>query len=363
MKKIKYLIITFSLLLSGCYISEKDITKMLFPVTMLISNENNKYQVYLLSLSNSHNSKIEVETGTDKSKYSISKYEAESIDEAITESGIATDGTTSGMKIKTIIFHESLFNNSSLTYYSMASYIGNNPLFRTNTYVYYTKDKPLDILNINSLEVSDNYYYYIIRPEKDNLEDYILPSRLVDTAKAYVDNKRMFYIPSLSLKEDSVKIESDGELKSVNTFTVDGAYFFTRKGDFKYVDITKLSGFKWQDKKEYFDVEIGQDNKPLYLKIETVDWLTSIINNKVVLDIKMKIKTNYNHTYLSSEEIKEVISDKIKKDVYDTYTSLYKEIDIYLFNDLAYRLNKDIGIPSTFDINLNLSLKNTIYEY
>ena len=362
MKKIKYLILSFSLILSGCFLTEKDITKMIFPVAMMIGGENNMYQVYLLSVSTTSNSKIELETSTDISKYSVSKFEANSISEAISKAGIATKGTTSAMKIETIILHDSLFSNYNLDYQSITAHIINNPLFRTNSYIYYSKYKADELLNISSIEVSDSYYYYIIRPEKENLKDYILPSRLIDTSKAYIDNKRMFYLPSLSIKTSDVKQEKDGELVDVNTYYVDGAYFLNKAGNFSYVDISKLNGFKWADKKEYFDIEIGSDIDPIYLKIETVKWDIEI-SDSLNLNIKLKTKINYNHSSLTIKEIESKLKETIKKDIYETYTSLYKDIDIYLFNDLAYRLNKNIDNISSFNLNIDLMLKNTIYQY
>lgn len=363
MKKIKYLIICISFLFSGCFLSEKDITKMIFPSAMLIAKQDELYEVYLLSVSSSANSKIEVETSIEVSKFDISKFEANSINEAISKAGIATKGTTSAMKIETIILHSSLFENSDLEYDTILAHIINNPLFRTNSYIYYSRYDPTELLNINSIEVSDSYYYYIVRPEKENLKDYILPSRTIDTLKAYKDNKRMFYLPAISLKQDSVKLESDGELKDVNTYFIEGAYFLNKKGEFSFVDINKLNGFKWADKKEYFDIEIGKDNEPLYLKIETVKWKINLKEDKPLLDISMKIKINYNHSSLNVDEIEEELEEVIKKDIYSTYISLYKDIDVYLFNDYAYRLNKDISDTSNFDLKLNLRIKNSIYQY
>ena len=362
MKKIKYLILCFSLLLNGCFLAEKDITKMIFPIAMMISANDNNYQVYLLSVSNTANSKIELETSTDISKYSLSKYEAPSISEAISKAGIATKGTTSAMKIETIILHDSLFSKANISYEAITSHIINNPLFRTNSYIYYSSYNPDELLNISSIEVSDSYYYYIIRPEKENLKDYILPSRTIDTAKAYIDHKRMFYLPSLSIKSGDVKLENEGELKDVNTYFVDGAYFLNRNGSFSFVELEKLNGFKWADKKEYFDIEIGSENDPIYLKIETVKWEITI-EETVNLNLKLKTKINYNHSDLSIIELENKLKEIIKKDVYKTYTSLYKDIDIYLFNDIAYRLNKNIGIPNSFNLNIDLIIKNSIYQY
>lgn len=363
MKKIKYLLLCFMLVINGCFLKEKDITKMTFPIAMMISYENNLYQIYLLSVSHTSISKIELETSTDISKYSLSKFSASSINEAISKAGIATKGTTSAMKIETIILHDSLFSIENIKYDNITSHIINNPLFRTNSYVYYSNYDPDNLLNISGLDVSDSYYYYIVRPEKENLKDYILPSRLIDTTKSYIDHKRMFYLPSLSIKTDDVKAEKEGKLEGVNTFYVDGGYFLNRTGTFTYVSMDKLNGFKWADKKEYFDIEIGNDTDPIYLKIETVNWDTNIINNQVELNIKLKSKINYNHSNLSFKEIENKLKEIIKKDVYETYTFLYKDIDVYLFNDFAYRWNKKIGIVENFKINIDLTLKNSIYEY
>ena len=362
MKRLKYVLIIFTLLINGCFLKEKDITKMIFPTAMMISNENDLFQIYLLSVSTTTNSKIELETSTNISKYSLSKYEDKTINSAINKAGIATNGTTSAMKIETVILHDSLFQNPDLTYDTICLQIANNPLFRTNSYIYHSNKDPHELLNVNSLEVSDSYYYYIIRPEKENLEDYILPSRLVDTLKAYKDNKRMFYLPSLSLKEDSVELEKDGEFIKVNTFYVNGAYFLNKKGKFSFINIDKLNGYKWADKKEYFDIDIGNLNTPTFLKIEKVKWKTSIKDNIPSLDIKMKVKINYNHSDLNPKEVEELLKETIKKDVYYTYTSLYHDIDIYLFDDLSYRLNKSIN-NSTFNLNIELIIKNTIYKY
>ena len=80
----------------------------------------------------------------------------------------------------------------------------------------------------------------------------------------------------------------DGELVDVNTYYVDGAYFLNKAGNFSYVDISKLNGFKWADKKEYFDIEIGSDIDPIYLKIETVKWDIEI-SDSLNLNIKLNL--------------------------------------------------------------------------
>ena len=115
--------------------------------------------------------------------------------------------------------------------------------------------------------------------------------------------------------------------------------------------------------KKYFDIEIGHDNSPLYLKIESSKWSTYIANNKANIDIKLKVKINYNHTNYSIKEIENELKNVIKKDIYNTYTLLYKDIDIYLFSDKAYRLNKKLDLETSFNLNIDVTIKNTIYEY
>jgi hypothetical protein len=160
-----------------------------------------------------------------------------------------------------------------------------------------------------------------------------------------------------------VQLEKDGELKDVNTFFVDGAYFLNKDGTFSFVSIDKLNGYKWADKKEYFDIEIGETNDPLYLKIETVNWTTKILENKLTLNVDMKVKINYNHTNLSEKEIENKLKEIIKKDIYDTYIYLYKNIDIYHFSDYLYRVNKSTLTTNDFILNIDLTIKNSIYKY
>ena len=40
-----------------------------------------------------------------------------------------------------------------------------------------------------------------------------------------------------------------------------------------------------------------------------------------------------------------------------------KDIDIYLFEDFAYRLNKKIEDFSFFNLEVTATIKNTIYQY
>lgn len=364
MKKLKMiLLISFVLPFCGCFIKEKDITQMTFPITILIAKKNEKFQVYMLRLSNSISSKIELESGLQDKMYSTIVFEGDTISEASKKIGVVTNGNISAIKIRSLILHDSLFTNSNLTYRDITSYIINNPLYRTNIYVYYTKDEPDDILNINSLNFSTNTHFYLTRPDEERLNDFLLPSKLLDTAKSYVDNERMFYLPSLTMTKEHVKQENEGELKEVNTYEIDGGYFLTRDGKFKYLELAKIEGLKWKSKKEFFDIDLGDANDLLSVKIERLDWNNSIRDNQVYVEIKIISKINYNHTDLTPTQVEEKLHNYIYKEIIETYNYNYQDIDIYLFEDLSYRQNKKIENLNTFNLDINAVVKNTIYEY
>lgn len=364
MKKIKLLIImSFVFCSSGCIIHEKNITQMVFPMTILLSKINDKYQIYLLVLSNSISSIVEMESSQHDTLYTTILFQGDTIGEASEKAGVITDGNVSTIKVRSIILHDSLFTNSDISYDDISRYIINNPLFRTNIYVYYTKDDPKEILNINSLNFSTNTYFYLSRPDQKHLNDFLLPSQLLNTAKSYVDNFRMFYLPSIYMSKDHLMQESDGELKKVNIYQLDGGYFLTKNGEFKFIKMEDLEGLKWKNKRSYFDIELeGEKNKPLNVKVEYSDWETRINDGIVTVNLKVISKINYNHTSLHPDDIEEILKEYIYREITDTYYKNYKDVDIYLFNDLAYRTNKKIETDS-FNLNIESIIKNTIYEY
>ena len=173
----------------------------------------------------------------------------------------------------------------------------------------------------------------------------------------------MFYLPSLKMSEENLKQENDGELKPVNYFVIDGGYFLTKTGDFQFIDIEHLNGFKWLGKNDYFDIELGDAKTLLNVKIEECDWKSSIKNNQIYVDVKVVSKINYNHTELKPLEIEELLKEYIKNDILNTYYYAYETIDIYWFNDLSYRKNKKIETQKHFNLNITSIIKNTIYEY
>lgn len=364
MKKMKILLVfSFILTFSGCFIKEKDITQLVFPIALMISKKDDNYKLHMLVLSNSMSSKIELESGLEDTLYHTIIFEGKTISEASAKMGVVTNGNISALKIRSLILHESLFTNSETTYKDLTSYIINNPLYRTNLYVYYTKDDPDTILNINSLNFSTNTHFYLTRPDQKRINDFLVPSKLLNTAKSYSDNKRMFYLPSLYMSKEHLKQESDGELKEVNTYVINGGYFLGMNDTFKFIEMDKLKGLRWMNTQEYFDIELGTINELINLKIEDIDWNTSINDGKIHVNINVLSKINYNHTSLSPSEIEEILKQQIYREVLDTYQQNYNYIDIYLFHDLSYRLNKKIESYDTFNLYIDSTIKNTIYEF
>ena len=173
----------------------------------------------------------------------------------------------------------------------------------------------------------------------------------------------MFYLPSLSISDEHFKQEVDGELKPINTYSLDGAYFLTKDGSFKYISLDYLYGLRWKNQVVDFDVELGNEKEPINVKIEKVDWKTSIRDNKAYVKVIVKGKLNYNHSSLHALEVEKKLASLIKEDILTTYTHTYKDIDIYFLNDIAYRYKQKLKNDSQFDLTIDASVINSIYEY
>ena len=95
MKKIK-IIVVMSLVFcfSGCILHKKDITQMVFPMTVLLSKQNNKFQIYLLVLSNSISSIIEMESSQHDTLYTTIMFEGDTISEETITTGLVSTYAT-----------------------------------------------------------------------------------------------------------------------------------------------------------------------------------------------------------------------------------------------------------------------------
>ena len=364
MKKLKIILVfSLTICLTSCFMKQKDITRMLFPISAIISNKNDKYQLYILVLSYSLSSKIELENGVDDSLFSVVKTEGDTITDASVKLGGITDGHVSSMKIRSVVLHSSVFENQNFNYKDFTAYFINNPLYRSNVALYYSQDEPEELLNLNSLSYTTDTDFFLARPNDAYFESFLYPPTLISTGKSYLDNKRMFYLPSLTTTNKQFMQEKDGKLKEVISHTLNGALFLKKDGSFQFIELDKLNGLRWKSQEEYFDLIFTDTAKPLDLKIEKLSWNQSIKDNKIIVQVKAIAKILYNYTELSISQLEEKLKNYIIKEITDTYTALYKDIDIYLFEDFAYRLNKKIEDFSFFNLEVTATIKNTIYQY
>jgi len=89
LKKITLLILVItSFLTSGCFLKEKDLGQMLFPISLGLTYENNKYKIYLQVLDTSTLSIVETESSKSETTFVLIHAEDENLNEAISKIGL-----------------------------------------------------------------------------------------------------------------------------------------------------------------------------------------------------------------------------------------------------------------------------------
>lgn len=365
MKKIYIFIILFmSLTTSGCFIKEKNLEQMLFPISLSLSYENEKYQIYLQVLNTSTLSILETETSQSESTYIILKAEDESIGKALSDLGLKSLTYLSAIKLKSIVFHKSIFDGP-VEYKDLCMYFINSPLFRTNIQTFYTNTKIEDFYAVQYMLVGSSVFSHTNENEPQIIRGYTTPSFLLTTLKSIHEENRMYYFPVMDVKEENISQgDSQGKLKPVKTYFYNGICFSTYS-DEKIKCLTKEEalGVRYYEEIEYINEDIGTNSNPINIIINKSNWKTKISSNQFNITLKLDAFINLNNSSSSVETIREKLNNKIKKDIIDTLKIAYaNNIDIYHLNDYALRKNKDLKYNlDNVNINIETTIENSSY--
>jgi len=365
LKKITLLlIILMTLLTSGCFIKEKNLEQMLFPISLGISYENDKYQIYLQILDTSTLSILETETSQSETTYVVIKAEDESISKAFNKLGLKSLTYISAIKLKSIVFHQSVFQGP-VNYNDLCMYFINSPIFRTKVQVFYTNTKIEDFYGVQYMLVGSSVFSHTNEEEPQIIRGYSNPSFLLNTLKSYYDYERMYYFPIMDVKEENISQgDNEGKLKPVKTYFYNGICFSTYSDEnIKCLSKEEALGIRYYDEIEYINEDIGTNSNPINIIINKIDWKAKINDNKFNITLKLKVHINLNMSTLTIDQIKEKLNKKIKKDILNTLSIAYQNnIDIYHLNDYALRKNKDLKYnPDNVNINIETKVENTTY--
>lgn len=364
MKKIfVILMLLTTLLTTGCFIKEKDLGQMFFPISLGMSYEDNKYKVYLQVLNTSALSIVETEGSQNESTYILIHAENENISTAFTELGLKSLTYISAIKLKSIVFHKSIFEGP-IEFEQICQYFINSPIFRTHVQVFITDTKMEEFYSVKYMLVGSSVYSHSNEDEEQIIRGYVKQTFLLDNLKSLNDLNRMYYFPRMDVKEGNIEEgDKDGKLSTIKTYFYNGICFSTYSEEkIKCISKEEALGFRWYNEIEYINEDVGTNDVPINLIIDKVKW-ESEVSDTFKISIKTDAYVNFNLSSLSIDEIKQKLDEKIKKDVYNTLKIAYESnIDIYHLNDKALRKNKELKYNlNNVEIIVDSSIKNTTY--
>lgn len=366
MKKIYMIIIIISsLLTSGCFIKTKNLGEMFFPISLGIEYTDGEYKIYMQILNTSTASVLEVEGSQNETTFIVVNSKNKNISEAFDNLGLKSSSLVSAIKLKTIIFHKSIFEDSPLDYETICQYFVNNPIFRTKVQTYITDTDLSEFYSVKYMLSGTDIYSYLSGKNPKILRGNTKTSYLLDSLKNYSDNKRMYYFPIINVKEGNTEEgKEDGSLKSVKNYYYKGICYTTYNDkNIECLSEEEAIGFRWYSEMMEISINLLDQDSPIGIIVKKTDFKTKIKENKFYIEVKLKTFVNINLSSLSLDEITKKINDLVNKDIKNTLANGYnKSIDIYRLNDLAYRKHKNLKYNlENVEITIDSTIENSSY--
>lgn len=352
----KYLLILFLplIFLTGCWdINENE--RMYYAYGVGVDYQNDEYIIWIQLINFANIAKTEQST-IDGIQSQVSSATGKTIDEALFKLYHAIDERVYWGHLSLLIFSEEALNQgrvnsvlNSLTRYTDTRY---------NIWVYCT-DQPLDQFLITVPVLNKGISLTVIGDPRNSYEQesFIDP---IDVRRLIIDLDEPGHdanIPYITLKKDwktQKGIESTIKINGVGVITTKEFKGFIKNDD--------VSGLQWMSN-ETKRGEVTNQYKDKFLTVTLRDINVNIIPNVNGNNVKFDINISLNATLASFEEnltsnkIKELIIQEIKKEITQTYQAgLEKDVDIYQFSEVLYR--KDVKTWKKLQQNGNIKLEN-----
>lgn len=367
-KLLMLLLLSSTLLTSGCLIKDKDLGQMFFPISLGITYEDNKYKVYLQVLNTSTISIVETEGSINESTFILIHEEDKDLNNIFTKLGLKTLTYISAIKLRSIIINKSVFDDSPDSYEEICQYFINNPIFRTKVKVYITEKNIEDFYSIKYNLVGTGLYTHASDKEPQLITGYTKPAYLIDSLKSYYENNRMYSFPIMDISEEIIEEgDKDGKLSPIKSYKYGGVCYTTQtKNNIACLSKEEALGYRWYNELSFLNVDLKIDNKPLNAIVDKTKWKMKINGKNFEINISNKAYINLNLTTLSLNEISKKLNEKIKTDVLNTLEIAYKNnIDVYHLNDYSYRKGENLNYNlSNVIVNVDSKIINsTYYKY
>ena len=337
------LLIMLSTLIVGC--APVDLNYQ-FPTSMAIEYKDDKYIVSVTIPSLEENSNKSL---SEAPPLVIVRGRGKTLSEALEKTNLKEKGRISGVHIRSIIFHKSLFEDGNISYKSLSKYFIDSIEFRLNALVYITEENIDDLLSVENPLTTNAFNNLSDKTKSQYYNKYKFPT-LMDTFIDYYEN-REFYLPEVYINEDAISTKDEDKVSSVGIYDINNFCYI--KENIKCIDKEELKGLSFYQEIPSNDIEYGAENEVVcgLIKRVTVD-----VKYKQELSMKVIVYLSISDNLKgdNKEKIEEAFQEQIKSYIENTYNTckLYN-IDVYNIKD-GYRRYKRKEIDMK---NMDLNVK------
>lgn len=348
MNKILFMVLLFTVLV-GC--APVDLNYQ-FPTSMAIEYKDNKYVVSVVIPSLEENSN---KSNSEKPPLVIVRGRGDTLSQALEKINLKEKGRISGVHIRSIIFHKSLFEEGNITYDTLSKYFIDSVEFRLNSLVYITNEDIDKLLTVENPLTTNAFNNLSDKTKSQYYNKYRFPT-LIDTMIDYYE-KRDFFLPEVYISDNAISSKDDDKVNSVGIYDISNFCYI--KDDLVCIDKEKLKGLSYFHEVTANDVEYGNENEVVSGLIKKVNVNISYKKNfNMKVNVYLSISDNLKKD--SKDTIKDTFEEQIKSYIVDTYNEgkLYN-VDVYNIKD-GYRRykKKDIDLESK-KLNVNVDVKLT----
>lgn len=344
MRKFIFITYSLSLLITGCS-NNREIQFQAYATAIGIDYINHKYHVALQFLDFSNVAKTEQGKPAQPVPVWIGVGRGKTIEDALSDVYHGVQIPIDFDQVNLFIFGKKLLEQRLG---KTIKALNTNFNFRLTGHTYGTEEKIEDIF---TTEVP--FYYPFInsrinQPEFMQQQDPAIPAiTLQELIYQYNEETKTILLPKLSINDEIMKKEN----KKTPVSIFDGAYLIKEKKKKGFLSNKDLEGFinvnneSVRSRVIVSDKDAGEDK---LIQIELLKPKVKRIVNKdqnetqIGLDINLSAVVRESSHEINSPEIKRLINEKIKDQVYSAYMNSRKiGGDIYQFEDYMYRFMHD----------------------
>ena len=211
MNKILFMVLLFTVLV-GC--APVDLNYQ-FPTSMAIEYKDNKYVVSVVIPSLEENSN---KSNSEKPPLVIVRGRGDTLSQALEKINLKEKGRISGVHIRSIIFHKSLFEEGYITYDTLSKYFIDSVEFRLNSLVYITNEDIDKLLTVENPLTTNAFNNLSDKTKSQYYNKYRFPT-LIDTMIDYYE-KRDFFLPEVYISDKAISSKDDDKVNSVGIYDI-----------------------------------------------------------------------------------------------------------------------------------------------